>query len=189
MDLTGDTRVAAIFEKAPSAMSTRTLTVRMTGDGTGQVSDGGGAISCPSACSHGFGDGAEVALIARAAPGSRFLGWSGGGCSGTDACSLSLRGDTDVSARFDRIPPRTKITKATISTAGTATFLLKAIGEAGRFECALTGGGKALSRFKSCSSPRTYRHLHSGHYVVRVRASGPGGTDPTPAKRAFRIRR
>ena len=189
IDLTGNAQVTAIFEKVRPVMSAHTLTVRLTGDGEGQVGDPGGTISCPGACSHAYADGSEVALIATSESGSRFLGWSGGGCSGTGACSVNLRADTDLSADFAKTPPQTKITAARISRNGTATFLLKAIDQGGSFECALTGGGKALSRFKGCSSPRTYRHLHAARYVFRVRASGPGGTDPTPAKRAFRIRR
>jgi hypothetical protein len=31
---------------------------------------------------------------------SAFNGWSGGGCSGTDTCTVILEGDTAVTARF-----------------------------------------------------------------------------------------
>jgi hypothetical protein len=153
------------------------------------VSDVGKAMACPGICSHAYAEGTQVALLAEAEPGSRFLGWSGGGCSGTDACDLSLHTDTDVSARFARTPPRTKIAKARISANGTATFLVDAIGGGGHLECALAGAGPTLSRFKACAARRTYRHLRPGRYVFRVRSSGPGGTDPTPARREFRIRR
>ena len=32
-----------------------------------------------------------------------------------------------------------------------------------------------------CRSPRTFKHLKAGSYVLRVRAVGTGGGDKTPA--------
>ena len=85
--------------------------------------------------------------------------------------------------------PNTKLVKAKIRSAkGIATFKFKAIGEASRFQCALTKKGKKV-RYKRCGSPRTYRNLNSSRYVFRVRAGGPGGNDKSPAKRKFKIQR
>jgi uncharacterized delta-60 repeat protein len=54
-----------------------------------------------------------------------------------------------------------------------------------RFECALDGRA-----FRRCRSPRTYGGLATGKHVVRVRAiDAAGNVDPTPAHRAFRIKR
>ncbi len=36
-------------------------------------------------------------------------------------------------------------------------------------------------------SPQTYKHLKPGKYRFAVRAVGPGGTDPSPAKKRFKI--
>jgi len=86
-------------------------------------------------------------------------------------------------------PPDTKITKATVNSAKhRAKFTFNARGEATGFQCRL---GRAahfkLATFRDCSSPKTYARLKRGRYLFRVRAVGPGGPDPTPAKKAFRI--
>src|SRR5438105_4945579 len=47
--------------------------------------------------------GTTVMLTARTASGSAFRGWSGGGCSGTGTCTLTLTANTTVFARFDDV--------------------------------------------------------------------------------------
>jgi hypothetical protein len=39
-----------------------------------------------------------------------------------------------------------------------------------------------------CSAPQTYKHLQPGRYTFWVSAWGPGGPDPTPAKKRLTIR-
>jgi len=78
-----------------------TLTVQPTGNGTVTSSPGG--ITCGTggaACSAIFNKDSSVTLTATADVGSIFTGWSGGGCSGTGTCVVSLTGDTTVSATF-----------------------------------------------------------------------------------------
>jgi len=41
-----------------------------------------------------------VALGATANAGSTFTGWSGGGCSGTGTCLVTLTADTNITATF-----------------------------------------------------------------------------------------
>jgi hypothetical protein len=82
-------------------------------------------------------------------------------------------------------PPNTKITHATIDAAlGKARFRFKAIGVADGFQCELAPTETA---FSVCSSPKTYRHLAPDNYTFKVRATGLGGIDPTPAKMPFQI--
>lgn len=76
------------------------LTVAKGGTGAGSVSSAPGGINCGSTCSHGFNEGMVVTLTATPAAGSTFAGWSGGGCSGTGACQLSLAADVKVTATF-----------------------------------------------------------------------------------------
>ena len=83
--------------------------------------------------------------------------------------------------------PNTRITRAKInSKKHKATFKFKAIGNATGFECALAKK-KHKPKFKRCSSPKAYKHLKRGSYTFEVRAVGPSGHDPSPAKRRFRI--
>jgi hypothetical protein len=86
------------------------LTVTRAGTGSGSVASGasnGASIACPSTCSQTYPTGAHaqsVTLTATPAAGSRFTGWSGGGCSGTGACTVSMSADQAVTATFTLIP-------------------------------------------------------------------------------------
>jgi hypothetical protein len=84
-----------------------TLTVTLGGTGAGRVAGVGVAIDCrndgggPSDCSETFVDETAVSLsVAAAAPGSVFTGWSGGGCSGTGSCTVTMSADRAVTATF-----------------------------------------------------------------------------------------
>ncbi len=81
------------------------LSVMLAGSGTGTVSSAPAGIECGALCSHDFPNGAQVQLAAAPANGSTFAGWSGGGCSGTGPCALTLGGDATVTATFSTAPP------------------------------------------------------------------------------------
>lgn len=84
-------------------------------------------------------------------------------------------------------PPDTKITLAKIKPAKhRAKFAFGGVGATSRYQCKLKKAHHTAS-FKSCSSPRVYRHLSHGKYKFFVRAIGPGGADGSPAIRRFRI--
>ncbi len=77
------------------------LTVTRTGTGTGTVTSTPSGINCGAVCSASYPSGTAVTLIAAAAVrGSRFSGWSGGGCSGTSNCVVTLNADTTTTATF-----------------------------------------------------------------------------------------
>jgi hypothetical protein len=81
----------------------RHLTVEMTGTGSGLVQDGTRRIDCGVNCTGEFLQGETAILTATADPGSTFSGWSGDGCSGAaPTCSVSVAGDTSVTAHFTR---------------------------------------------------------------------------------------
>ena len=99
-----------------------------------------------------------------------------------------MSSDQAVGAAFQLKPPNTKITRARINQRKSkATFKFKAVGRASRFQCKLTKQSRKLRRWRKCSSPKTYKKLKAGRHVFRVRAIGPGGKDPTPAKKRFRV--
>jgi hypothetical protein len=99
-----------------------------------------------------------------------------------------MSADRSVTATFGVAPPNTKISKASISSKNRkAAFKFKAIGSVSHFQCALRPPHSHKTTFKSCRSPKTYKHLKPGKYTFEVRAIGPGGTDPSPAKKSFKI--
>ena len=77
-----------------------TLTAAKSGDGAGTVSSAPNGIACGFDCSEPYPEGSVVTLTAAPAHGSVFTGWSGGGCSGTGTCTVTMNGDTTVTAAF-----------------------------------------------------------------------------------------
>lgn len=78
----------------------RVLTVEKTGTGSGTVTGSPAGIDCGADCSHAYEQGTQVTLNATAAAGSMFTGWSGAGCSGTGACTLTMDAAKTVVAGF-----------------------------------------------------------------------------------------
>ncbi|MEO8100968.1 MAG: hypothetical protein ABI790_00480, partial [Betaproteobacteria bacterium] len=76
------------------------LTVTPAGTGTGSVTSAPAGISCPADCTETYNHGTVVTLTAAANTGSTFTGWSGGGCSGTGTCVVTLTGATTVTPTF-----------------------------------------------------------------------------------------
>ncbi len=81
------------------------LTVREAGTGAGSVESETFGISCHESCSEVFPVGEKLALAATPAEGSTFVGWSGGGCSGTGKCEVTLDASVEVTATFTANPP------------------------------------------------------------------------------------
>lgn len=80
------------------------LRVASAGSGSGSVLSSPPGITCPGACSYAYEPGTQVTLSARAAPGSRFIGWEGTGCSGTSTCDVTVDSATGVTALFEKLP-------------------------------------------------------------------------------------
>lgn len=78
-----------------------TLQVNKSGTGTGTVASSPSSISCGSTCSASFSSGTVLTLTATPSSGSAFVGWSGGGCSGTGNCTLTVSANTTVTATFN----------------------------------------------------------------------------------------
>src|SRR5438552_1660853 len=76
------------------------LTVSKGGTGTGTVTSAPAGITCGATCAASFASGTAVTLTAAPAAGSTFTGWSGGGCSGTGACTVTLSAATTVTVTF-----------------------------------------------------------------------------------------
>jgi hypothetical protein len=151
-----------------------------------------------------------VTLTATAAQGFEFAGWSGGGCSATGPCHVSMYVNQTVTASFARIPPPpappaqppsppeplplpdTRIVGAKIEKPRSkATFRFEGTNETRSFQCKLVRpavkGHKPKAKFVACSKKTVFKHLAPGRYTLQVRALNAAGADPTPAKRRFTI--
>src|SRR6266496_1102705 len=91
------TTVTATFDLP----QTFTLTVNKSGSGSGTVASNPAGISCGATCSAPYNSGTVVTLTAAPAGGSTFAGWSGGGCSGTGSCVVTMNAATTVAATFN----------------------------------------------------------------------------------------
>lgn len=80
-----------------------TLTVSSAGTGAGTVTSSPAGISCPGTCSGSYAPGTPVTLTATPAAGSTFAGWSGGGCSGTGSCVVTMSSDQSVTSTFTAV--------------------------------------------------------------------------------------
>jgi len=86
----------------------RTLDVLKTGVGKGTVTSSpsvvNSGINCGwSGCTESSADyiiGTTAQMTAAPAPGSFFAGWSGGGCTGTGACNVTMDEAKNFTARF-----------------------------------------------------------------------------------------
>ncbi len=95
-----DKAVTAKFQQLPPV----TLTVALSGSGSGSVESSPDGIACPGTCSHAYEPDLPVTLTATPAAGSRFVGWEGSGCSGVGTCQVSMTSDAAVTATFEELP-------------------------------------------------------------------------------------
>ena len=93
------------------------LTVSKTGSGSGIVAGSPAGVECGGDCDQEYESGKEVTLTATVAAGSKFTGWSGGGCSGTGTCTVTMSEAKAVSAGF---APLAKF-KLTVSKTGSGS--------------------------------------------------------------------
>lgn len=94
--------VIATFDLIP----VHTLTIVTTGPGTGSVWSNPAGIGCPTDCTENFIDGTSVTLFSFPATGSAFDGWTGGGCSGTGNCIVTMDQAHTVTATYSNPPPQ-----------------------------------------------------------------------------------
>ena len=88
--------------RAGNGAGSASLTTVKSGAGSGIVtSQQGGGIACGTTCFAAYpAAGSSVTLTATPDAGSAFLGWSGGGCSGTAGCTVTVNGALEVTALF-----------------------------------------------------------------------------------------
>jgi photosystem II stability/assembly factor-like uncharacterized protein len=91
-----------------------TLTVSKTGTGTGTVTSSPAGINCGDDCSETYSKVQKVKLTAKADASSTFTGWSGGGCSGTKTCTVTVDGSVTVTVDFALKTPDISVAQTSI---------------------------------------------------------------------------
>ncbi len=193
---TGTCTVTMNADAAVTATFTagHTLSVAKNGTGSGSVTSSPAGISCGSTCFGTFVQGSSVKLTATAASGSKFTGWSGGGCTGTGtgACTLTISADTSVAATFKKKPDTTRPKLTTVKLKidhGKRTAKITFHGtdpghgsKGLRFKCKLDH-----KRFASCRSPKLYKHLRHGKHTVQIKTIDKAGNVSKTTKLRFKV--
>jgi hypothetical protein len=76
------------------------LVVTKTGNGNGTVTSSPAGINCGTDCDEVYQSGSSVTLTAAPGGDSTFAGWTGGGCSGTASCVVTISTAVAVNASF-----------------------------------------------------------------------------------------
>jgi DNA-binding beta-propeller fold protein YncE len=110
---------SATSESVPASLS---LALRPEGSGSGSIRASIGEIECSAHCEEQIRSGAQVSLTATPDQRSAFAGWSGGGCSGTGPCTVSMSEARSVSAEFEALSgppvPRPTASRSAITQKG-----------------------------------------------------------------------
>lgn len=166
------------------AIYSSTLTINKVGSGTGLVTSATGSINCGPTCSAEYMQGSTVTLTATPDANSLFIGWAGGGCSGTSDCLVTLNTDTNVTATFNLKPPVVDFsgTPTTAVQSVTVTFTdLSTLNPTSW----LWDFGDSLSSSPT-STLKNPIHIYStvGTYNVQLTATNAGGSS-TIVKTAY----
>ena len=108
-------------EPINGTIPSHTLSGGITGTGGGTVFSMAGDIACPSDCSADLIEGTNVVLNTAPDVGSKFDGWSGGGCSGTGTCLITMDQAYTVTATFTSVSPVTLTINRVGEGSGTIT--------------------------------------------------------------------
>jgi hypothetical protein len=149
------TRVCTVTMTAAASVTatftpTVTITVARARAGGGTVTSMPAGISCGTDCTEDYAVGSSVTLTAAPDAMSNFIGWSGGGCSGTGRCMLSATAPTTVTATFE--PANFLLT---VARSGTGTGTVSGTGINCGATCSVSvpnGGTVVLSAMASPGS-------------------------------------
>jgi PASTA domain-containing protein/List-Bact-rpt repeat protein len=168
----GNTGGLLIGGSAPAV----TLDISKQGKGSGTVSSSRAGIDCGATCTASFDAGTSLALTATPSAGSRFSGWSGGGCTGTGTCHVNT-GITEqaVRATFSPVPKPCVVPRLKGKTLNAAKRAIRARNcTVGRVKHA--GSRKVRRGHVISQRPRAGRHLRRGAKVNLVLSRGVART-------------
>lgn len=95
--------VAARHVTATFTATRHTLSIKRAGTGAGTITGKPASVSCSGSCSTLQAVGSTITLTAKAASGSKFIGWSGA-CKGLGTCTVKMSANIAVGAAFEKIP-------------------------------------------------------------------------------------
>jgi len=90
------------------------LTVIRSGTGSGTVTSSPAGISCGTNCSETYSRVQRVSLTAMPDANSTFTGWSGGSCSGTGICNVTVDSPMVITAGFTKKSSHISVSPASI---------------------------------------------------------------------------
>ncbi len=115
-DIAGNTRTnEGIADMGAYEFVGQTLTVSLSGNGSGTVTSIPSGIDCGSTCTSTFNNGTIISLTPTPHAGNSFTGWSGD-CSGTSSCQVTMSMARNVTAAF---APSTWTFAVTVTGPGT----------------------------------------------------------------------
>jgi len=89
-----------IHEYNSATVTSYLLSLTKAGIGAGVVTSNVTGINCGDDCEEEYPENTVLILTATADEGSLFLGWSGGGCTGTNPCEITMNSIKNVNAEF-----------------------------------------------------------------------------------------
>jgi hypothetical protein len=126
----------------------------------GTVTSNPSGINCGSTCSADYDSATSVTLTAAANNGYTFTGWSGGGCSGSGTCTVTMNAATLVTANYATTAYNLTVTKSGMGV-GTVT------GSDGLINCGATcsvnyESGKVVTLAASATSGSVFSGWSGG---------------------------
>lgn len=156
------------------------LTITTAGGGNGSVASTPAGIACMRAagtqsgsCALPLPEGATVTLTATAAVGHAFTGWTGGGCTGTAPCQVTMTEARTITATFIEPPPLTVVMAGT----GSGMVISAPVGIA----CGSVNGapsGACSAPFPAGASVTLTAQGTAGSAFVGWTGAGCSGTGP-----------
>jgi hypothetical protein len=168
--------VGAKFDLKPN-LPEFTLAIELSGNGSGLIACSGGA------CAERYPEGTEVTLSASALSGSVFAGWSGGGCSGTGSCKVTIEEDTTISAKFLAIPffpPPPPIQKGTALAAALASYQ----GDSALIRLLCPQGARCTGTLELFAKLQSPTFAHRRHGPAKATLIGTASFDLAPQSQA-----
>ena len=144
------------------------LFISKSGTGAGTVASADSKINCGIDCVEAYTQGTVVTLTATAGSGSTFEVWSGGSCSGTGQCVVTVTGVVNVTAQFGGV----STTTTTFGGGGTTTTTI-------------SGGGGGTTTILVTTSTKTSIRTNNDGLCAAQTALGADNPD-LENLRAFR---